>query len=122
MTEKELPGYGVAVPWHDLKSIREALPDTIDVPDTALNDLLLTARQAVEAFAPALPNELIKENMCPVNYRLAHMMQTRNLWNSFEVDGSGAIGEDMGYSYRPYPLDWIVKQVLRPARSVPVAL
>lgn len=122
MPEKELPGYGDPVPWHDLETIRIDLPDMIDVPDEMLNNLLNVARQAVEEFAPALSEELIEAGKCPANYRLAHLMQTRNLWNSFEVDGGGAVGEDMGYAYRPMPLDWIVKQVLRPKRSIPVAL
>ncbi len=122
MPEQELPGYGAAVPWHDLKSIRADWVDSEDIADSLLNDLLIVARQSVEEFAPALSAEMVESNLCPVNYRLAHLMQTRNLWNSVQVDGGGAVGEELGYGYRPMPLDWIVKQVLRPKRSVPVAL
>lgn len=122
MPTPELPGYGDPVAWHDLESIREDWESGEDIPDTLLTDLLLVARLSIEAFAPPLSAEMIQANQCPVNYRLAHLMQTRNLWNAVTVDSSGGIGEDMGYAYRPMPLDWIVKQVLRPKTSVPVAL
>lgn len=122
MPEQELPGYGDPVAWHDLDTIRADWASAEDIPDTLLTDLLIVARLSVEAFAPALPDELVQADKCPVNYRLAHLMQTRNLYNSVTVDSNGSMGEDMDYAYRPMPLDWIVKQVLRPKRSVPVAL
>lgn len=122
MPTTELPGYGEPVAWHDLQTIRVDWASAEDIPDTLLTDLLLNARLSVEAFAPALPDEMVEAGMCPVNYRLAHLMQTRNLYNAVTVDSGGGVGEDMDYAYRPMPLDWIVKQVLRPKRSIPVAL
>jgi len=120
-TPEALPGYGEPVAWHTATTIAADWPDAEDVPAALLNDLLNVARAAVEEFAPVLPAEMVEDGLCPASYRLAHFMQTRNLWNAVEVTPGGDFGDDT-YSMRPVPLDWIVKQLLRPKRAVPVAL
>lgn len=55
-------------------------------------------------------------NGIPTNYRLAQMMHTRNLWNAARVGVDGSAGGDT-FEITPRPLDWHVKQVLRPARA-----
>lgn len=128
MTTAALPAYGEPRDWYTVESIRTPAEgdasadwaDSDDVPDALLNDLLEVARDAVLAFAPALPADY-PAGRCPARYRLAHLMQTRNLWNAVGVDSSGDFGGD-DYTIRPVPLDWIIKQILRPKTAVPVAL
>lgn len=120
--------YGEPTDWHTAESLRTpedsdqpAIWQTADdIPDSLLDDLLHVARDSVLAFAPALPEDY-PLGKCPPAYRLAHMMQTRNLWNAVEVDSDGGFGEG-DFTIRPVPLDWIIKQVLRPKTAVPVAL
>ena len=101
--------------WHSLVSARYGW---VDAPwqDSLLGDLLEVAKIQCVAYAPALGEDVL----APVNYRVAQLMQTRNLWNASKADpSSGGIGED-NFVVRPYPMDWVVKNILRPKRAVPV--
>lgn len=101
--------------WHTLETARD---DWRDAPlyDAWLYELLWTARDNVLAYAPALADGAA----VPINYRRAQLMQARNLWNAGKVDpSSGAQGDDT-FVMRPYPLDWVIKQILRPATGKPV--
>ncbi|MFJ3392025.1 hypothetical protein [Leifsonia aquatica] len=102
--------------WHTLASARD---DWRDAPpyDAWLYELLWVAKENVLAFAPAL--EL--DERPPINYRRAQIMQARNLWNAGKVDpGTGDQGTDT-FVLSPFPLDWNIKQVLRPKRAIPGA-
>ena len=119
--------YGEPRTWHTPESLRtpeDGTPavweDADHIPDATLEVLLEVARDAVLAFAPALPDDY-PVGQCPAAYQLAHLMQTRNLWNAVEVDSDGDLGGG-DFTVRPVPLDWIIKQVLRPRTAVPVAL
>lgn len=101
--------------WHTLSS---AHADWRDAPDNdaQLYTLLSVARTQCEVFAP----ELELDAPVPTQYRLAQLMQSRNLWNASKVDaGNGSLGGE-SYVIRPFPMDWVVKGILRPARAVPV--
>lgn len=104
--------------WHTLDSAREIWPDAEHLSDVGLYQLLNIARHQCLEFAPALAEgELI-----PEHYRRAQLMQAANIMNASAVDP--ATGEDGGtsFSLKPFPLDWHVKQLLRPSRGIPVAL
>lgn len=55
----------------------------------------------------------------PVAWRVAQLMQARNVWNSSQASPNGGDGFDsIGYGLTTtHPLDWQIKQLLRP-RSV----
>lgn len=99
--------------WHTLASARAEWPDADRETDVRLFQLLELARQQVTAYAPALA----ADQRPPANYRYAQIMQARNLMNAGRAEG-GESGED--FVLRPFPLDWMVKQVLRPKTGVPV--
>jgi hypothetical protein len=128
MPEAEGPDYGDLVEWYTPATIRETDSETgtapwaeaADIPLPLLTDLLFIARSSIEAYAPALPEDT-PAGACPVTYRHAQLMQTRNLWNATEVDAGGGFGGD-DYTIRPMPLDWIIKQIVRPKTAIPVAL
>jgi hypothetical protein len=99
-----------------------------EVDDTALQIVLDAALQQCIAFAPK-PSEvdfLVETDgefpgyAVPMNWRVALIMQARNIYNASKVDsGSGGMGEE-GFILRPYPMDWSVKNLIRPKRGKPV--
>lgn len=102
--------------WHTVDSAREVWPDATD-DDARLHQLLDLARQQVTAYAPAL----LIGTRAPANYREAQIMQCRNIWNAGKVDpASGGFGED-SFVIRPFPLDWMIKQILRPRTPLQAA-
>lgn len=103
--------------WHTVDSARTVWSDATD-DDARLHQLLTLARQQVLAFAPSL----LLGAPIPPNYREAQLMQSRNIWNAGKVDpATGGFGED-SFVIRPFPLDWHVKQLLRPAVALPKAI
>lgn len=105
-------------PWSGWYTLDEARSEWPDAPheDTWLYALLAEARSQVLEYAPTLA----EDEQVPANYRRGQLMQARNLWNASKVDAaSGGFGEDT-FVLRPYPLDWMVKQVLRPKNPRPV--
>lgn len=100
--------------WHNLDSFRDSW---VDAPQTDVKayELLWVAKNAVLSFAPAL--EIGQRP--PLSYKLGQAMQARNLWNAAKVDpASGGLGED-SFVIRPFPLDWMIRQVLRPKTAIP---
>lgn len=95
--------------WHTLETAREDWRDA-PVVDSWLYECLWTARNDVTTYAPVLP----AGQWPPINYRRAQIMQARNLWNAGKVDPSSGGDGEGSFILRPYPLDWVVKQVLRP--------
>lgn len=109
--------------WHTPASARDHWVDAPGDPDDdpdMLAELLEVARVQVEAYAPALPAPTEGEPVdVPANYRYAQLMQARNIWNASIVSPGGDLGE-ADFAITPHPLDWTVKQMIRPKRAIPV--
>ena len=109
--------------WHTPQTVIDEWEDGDQVPHFLLPQLVVAARDAVIAYAPALPPlaegeiEEMRDNV-PDRYRVAQLIQIRNLWNASLATGNGDLGGDT-YSFTPRPLDWHVKALLRPARGRP---
>lgn len=102
-------------PWYLLDAARADWPGA-PADDARLHDLLDVARGQVLAFAPPL-DEL---GTVPDPLRQAQLMQARNIWNAQQIDpGATSFGGD-GFQVRVYPLDWSVKQMIRPQSGRPV--
>lgn len=116
--ERVAPFYLVAQAidgWLTVDAAREVWRDA-PADDARLAQILDLAKQQVIAYAPALAEDAL----VPANYREGQLMQGRNLWNAGRVDpASGGLGDE-DFVIRPYPLDWMVKQVLRPKTGIPV--
>lgn len=96
-----------------------------------LEELLAVSWQQCIAYAPVdsglTPQELFLAHLSgapvvesiPDGHREAHFVQARNIWNATKVaPGSTSYGpDDMPISL--HPLDWHVKQLLRPRTGVP---
>ncbi|MFC5930207.1 hypothetical protein D6T64_05645 [Cryobacterium melibiosiphilum] len=61
----------------------------------------------------------VEAPIVPLRYKQAQLMQTRNLWNAAKSDPSGQMGDD-GFVIRPFPMDWVIKGIIRPKNPVPV--
>ncbi|MCU1439992.1 MAG: hypothetical protein JWP85_989 [Rhodoglobus sp.] len=99
--------------WHNLDSARDGWADAPD-NDDILWELLEVARNDVEEYAPILEEGARP----PSHYRKGQLGHARNTWNASEVSSSGTIGMD-GYAIQPKPLDWAIKQMLRPKNVRP---
>jgi hypothetical protein len=98
--------------WHTLDTARIEWPDSDGLSDVQLFQILELGRQQVAAYAP----KLALNARPPVNYRHAQLMQARNLLNAGRAEGEGE-GE---FVLRPFPLDWMVRQTLRPHQIIGV--
>lgn len=130
-----MPDYQVDATWHTPDTARAEWDDAPS-DDERLNVLLMVAYQAVAAYAPKYTDPSgtvylgyvdpvtgvlgpVTDLTVPANYREAQLMQARNHWNAVKVDPSnGAIG-DGSFIMKPFPLDWSVKQTIRPKTALP---
>lgn len=101
--------------WYTLPAARRDWPSAPS-EDGRLFDLLDAAREQCLEYAPALdPDE-----RPPRRYKQAQLLQARNIWNAAKTDpGATSLGVE-GFAAPIFPLDWTVRQMLRPARAVPV--
>lgn len=106
--------------WHTLDSARAEWADAEHLSDAMLYQLLADVREQVLDFAPALIDAEGDPLPVPDRYRRGQLAQARNTLNAQGVDpASGEDGNDT-FAIRPFPLDWQVKQILRPKRGIPV--
>lgn len=101
--------------WHTLDTVREDWPDAEDIPDPLLWAVLELAREAVLEYGPTLA----EDDPIPGRFREGQRVQARNIVTAARVqpDGSEGIGD---FVVRPFPLDWHVKQIIRPTTGKPV--
>jgi len=101
--------------WYTLEQARLDWPDAPDA-DYLLYDYLTVARGQVLAYAP----DLDEGELPPPNYKKAQLMQARNMWNADKGEpNTGEFGTG-AFIVTPKPLDWAVKQMLRPRTGRPV--
>lgn len=107
--------------WHDADSARNAWADAPD-DDEQLDELLTVARGQVVRYAPqkaADPTMAEDSDDVPAAYRVAQLRQAQNIWSASAVDPAGGIGDGADFVLRPHPLDWHVKQLIRPKGGRP---
>ncbi|WP_433586369.1 hypothetical protein [Microbacterium hydrocarbonoxydans] len=108
--------------WHTPETVRAEWEDAEQIGNALLAQLVTAARDAVTAFAPALPafspTAEQPDQPIPDRYRLGQLMQVRNLWSAVDTASSGDLGGET-FTYQPRPLDWHVKALLRPQRGRP---
>lgn len=101
--------------WADLALARDELKSD-QISDVKLWRLLEIAKLQVLEYAPAITDQ----TRPPAHYVEAQLMQAKTIWDAARVDAGGEVGGE-SFSFSPRPLDWQVKQLLRPKRGVPVA-
>ena len=115
--ERVAPVYLVAQAedgWHTIDSARDnwsGAPDN----DNSLYVLLQLAKAEVLAFGTTHEDPAARA----IAYRTAQLMQARNTLNAGTADpATGGTGEE-GFVLVAHPLDWAIKQRLRPETGVP---
>lgn len=119
--------------WHTVASARDQWADAPydeDGGDDTLLELLAVAKNAVRAYAPTAGDGYVIDDdgyivpgdagAVPDNYRAAQLMQARNIWNSSKASPSSGAFDDGTYALSSFPLDWQVRQLLRPKQGRPV--
>lgn len=107
--------------WHDTESAATQWPDAPD-DDAVLKELLEVARGQVVAYSPHSKTDPVVEaasDVVPVAYRLAQLRQAQNLWAAGSTSPDGGIGDGESFTLTPHPLDWHVKQIIRPKGGAP---
>lgn len=97
--------------WYTLYEMREDWEQS-PTADYKAAELLTLAREQCLEYAP-----LPESAGIPEAHRQAQLMQARNIWNSARVDPANAGIEGENFIIQPYPLDWMIKQILRPKRG-----
>lgn len=93
--------------------LASAWPGLYNLTGDQLDLYLSAAADQCAEFAPALPPGA----PIPDRYRLAQALQARALARAgTTVGGSDALGEDAA---TVFPMDWTVKNILRPKRGKP---
>lgn len=104
------------MPWLTAEDIDEVVrywPQAgTDLEPDELAPLLASARTQCEAYAPALTEGA----EVPENYRLAQALQARALFRSGIAGSNDQIGAE-GYTVTVFPMDWTVKNLLRPKKG-----
>jgi hypothetical protein len=91
--------------WHNVLTARLEWAGAPEA-DGTLARLLDVARDQVTAYAPAAI-------AIPERYRAAQLMQARNTWNASLTNADQQVDVG-GFTVTVRPLDWAVKQLLRP--------
>lgn len=109
--------------WHDTESARTNWDDA-PYEDEQLAELLAVARGQVIAYSPTRKDDPIvaaDSEVVPVEYRLAQLRQAQNIWTAQNVNSDGGMGDGDAFTLRPvsHPLDWHVKQIIRPKGARP---
>jgi hypothetical protein len=127
--------------WHTSETLLTAWADAEQVEESVLLDLIEVAKEAIVAYAPSPAGtnnygEWVEDDEnpgifywseselpfgeIPSSWRMAHLVHIKNLWNASRVSADGTTGLNGEFVIQPRPLDWHVKQILRPARAVPI--
>jgi len=105
-----VPTYG----WVSDVEAEELWPDAAALDPDVLALLLTGAHEACVQFAP-----VPEPTPVPARYKLAQVSQAKAVYRSLVAGTDGTIGLD-GQAVAVFPLDWNVKQHLRPARGRPL--
>lgn len=100
--------------WVTLSQARALWRDAVDQDDDELTTYLLSAYESCAEFAP----ELADGAPVPESWRLAQVMQARAQMRSLTAGRDDNMAAD-GLTVTVYPLDWNVRQLLRPKRGRP---
>lgn len=105
------------MPWLTAKDEKtsELWPGAFDLTESELETYLEAARVQCEAFAPALP----ENTEPPANYILAQALQARAIARA-TIAGSGDTLGGYGDTVTVFPMDWTVKNLLRPKKGRPI--
>lgn len=101
--------------WASLEAARAQWADAEQMEDPELTQYLAAAYEQCVEFAPELADG---QTVIPQRLVQAQVMQARAIWRSLTAGDNNQLGPD-GFSVTVYPMDWTVKNLLRPRRGLP---
>lgn len=101
--------------WASLADARAEWADAVTMDDPELERYLQAAYEQCVEFAPELDDG---QTLIPARLVQAQVMQARAIWRAVKAGDGDQIGPD-GLTVTVYPMDWTVKNLLRPRRAVP---
>lgn len=105
--------------WASLEDARPPATDWTDAEEMSDEELLGYLQSAYEQcvdFAPALADDVVD---IPRRYVQAQIMQARALWRSVTAGDDNGVGP-ADLTVTVFPMDWTVKNLLRPRQGRPV--
>lgn len=103
--------------WYDSSTIQNVWREARTMHESELDELLAVAREECEEFA--YPEDVADPSNIPARVALAHRLHAQAIWNSQKTSGRDDDVTLSGQSVTVYPMDWQVKNHLRPKRGVP---
>lgn len=103
--------------WYTPQTIKAVWREAQSISDTELGELLEVAREECEAYA--YPADIAEPAAIPARVALAHRLHAQAIWNSQKTAGRDDDNTLSGQTVTVYPMDWQVKQHLRPRPAVP---
>lgn len=103
-------------------TLQQARSDWRDAPssDVQLWRILASCAGQVLSVGRKAEVQAIRDGApVPDNYLQAQLMQARNTWNAAKMDPSAQIGAEPGFAFAPFPMDWQVRQLIRPKLGRP---
>lgn len=96
----------------------ELWPGSVDLTDAALELVLAAAAEACEAFQPRAAAANLADEL-PASWVYAQILQARGIARA----GTTGTGDTAGFgeTVTVYPMDWNVKQLLRPRKAPVIA-
>lgn len=110
--------------WHDPETLRDEWSDAEQLSDELLVELLEIAQVQVMAYARKSDRDAYEAATAeepydvPVSLRKAQRRHAENIWNATTANPAGGSG-DGDFIIKPHPIDWHVKQLIRPKGAVP---
>lgn len=96
--------------WVDTDTLSGLWPDSDNLATADLEDVLATAHEQCLEY---LPPEARNPETVPKRYRLAQVMQAKALARATVVGSDDNLAGD-GITVTLFPMDWTVKNLLRP--------
>lgn len=108
---------------YQIGDVRRYWPGAEDIDPLELDALLISSAIQCDAYAPKITTTTLVDGVeteiegdAPGNYLHAQVLQARALYRSTMAGSGDQIGLD-GQAVTVFPMDWTVKNLLRPKRG-----
>ena len=102
------------VGWVDQETVQDYWADSVQLEDSALTSYLQASYEQCVEFLPPVALKAYPETI-PDRWKQAQIMQARALYRSAVAGSGDQVGMD-GQGVTVFPMDWTVKNLLRPSR------
>ena len=112
LPEEEWPATFSGTSWVTPLEVEELWPEAAELEWPVLDRLIKSSWEQCSVFAPDLP----EGQAVPESWKVAQVMQARSTYRASLTGSNNQVGDD-GMVLTVFPLDWQVRQLLRPKRG-----